>query len=89
MNIEVDVWGSGVSLFNMCTGKYPFEGDNVYRLYEAIGRGHFEMPTDLEPALADLLAGLLRIDPVHRLALHQVTTPISFITRFGRFNCNS
>jgi len=56
----------------MVTGKYPFEGDNVYRLYEAIGRGHFQMPSDLDAPLADLLAGLLRADPAARLSLNQV-----------------
>jgi serine/threonine protein kinase len=28
---KVDIWSSGVTLFNITTGKYPFEGDNIYR----------------------------------------------------------
>ncbi|CAB3364666.1 Hypothetical predicted protein [Cloeon dipterum] len=69
---KVDIWGSGVSLFNMCTGQYPFEGDNVYRLYEAIGRGTFTMPSNLDQPLADLLSGLLCADPNKRFNLNQV-----------------
>jgi len=28
---KVDIWASGVTLFNITTGKYPFQGDNIYR----------------------------------------------------------
>ncbi|XP_077485596.1 lkb1/serine/threonine kinase 11 isoform X3 [Amblyomma americanum] len=68
----VDVWSSGVTLFNITTGKYPFEGDNIYRLFESIGRGHFELPEDVEPALGNLLCGMLHKDPQSRLSLQLV-----------------
>lgn len=69
---KVDVWSSGVTLFNITTGKYPFEGDNIYRLFECIGRGKFELPPDVEPTLGDLLCGMLRKDPEARLSLQLV-----------------
>lgn len=69
---KVDVWSSGVTLFNITTGKYPFEGDNIYRLFECIGRGKFELPPDVEPTLGDLLCGMLRKDPQARLSLQLV-----------------
>lgn len=28
---KVDIWASGVTLYNITTGKYPFQGDNIYR----------------------------------------------------------
>lgn len=28
---KLDIWASGVTLFNMTTGKYPFNGNNVYK----------------------------------------------------------
>ncbi|KAF8794486.1 serine/threonine-protein kinase STK11-like [Argiope bruennichi] len=66
---KVDVWSSGVTLYNFTTGKYPFEGDNIYKLFENIGRGEFEVPNDLDPLLQDLLLGMLRKDPTERFTL--------------------
>lgn len=45
--------------YNFTTGKYPFEGDNIYKLFENIGKGEFEVPADLDPLLQDLLLGNL------------------------------
>lgn len=45
--------------YNFTTGKYPFEGDNIYKLFENIGKGEFEVPADLDPLLQDLLLGML------------------------------
>ncbi|XP_038066594.1 serine/threonine-protein kinase STK11-like [Patiria miniata] len=64
---KVDVWSSGITLFNITTGTFPFEGDNIYRLFENIGKGHFTMPDNISPLLADLLTGMLKTNPDERL----------------------
>lgn len=66
---KVDIWSSGVTLYNFTTGKYPFEGDNIYKLFENIGKGEFEVPADLDPLLQDLLLGMLQKDPNERFTL--------------------
>ena len=43
--------------FNVVSGKYPFEGDNIYRLYETIGKGQFTIPEEAGPLLGSLLEG--------------------------------
>ena len=43
--------------FHFTTGKFPFEGDNVYKLFGVISTGVFEIPPDLSPLLRDLLRG--------------------------------
>ena len=43
--------------FHFTTGKFPFEGDNVYKLFGAISTGVFEMPRDLSALLQGLLRG--------------------------------
>lgn len=69
---KVDIWSSGVTLFNISTGKYPFEGDNIYRLFENIGHGHFEMPEDVDDNLRGLLTGMLQKDPDIRFTIQQI-----------------
>ena len=43
--------------YNITTGKYPFEGENIYKLFENIGRGEFTVPEEVDDTLADLLRG--------------------------------
>lgn len=57
----------------MTTGRYPFEGDNVYRLLEAIGRGEpAPPPTTLGPTLGALLSNMLKRDPELRPNVQEI-----------------
>lgn len=58
--------------YNITTGKYPFEGDNIYKLFENIGRGDFTIPEELEENICSLLKGMLHKDPDLRFTLQQV-----------------
>ena len=58
--------------FHFTTGKFPFEGDNVYKLFGAISTGVFEMPSDLSPLLQDLLRAMLRKDAKERFSVQQI-----------------
>ncbi|XP_043283988.1 serine/threonine-protein kinase STK11 [Venturia canescens] len=69
---KVDIWSCGVTLYNITTGLYPFEGDNIYRLYENIGRGDYTIPGDVEEMLASLLEGMLQKDPEERFTLQEI-----------------
>ncbi|KAI8825103.1 kinase-like domain-containing protein [Fimicolochytrium jonesii] len=71
----VDVWACGVTLFNMLTGRYPFEFDedgNLLTLYEKIVEGNFEMPAEFQPDLKNLLSGMLDKNPKTRLTTDQI-----------------
>ncbi|KAG6446381.1 hypothetical protein O3G_MSEX004455 [Manduca sexta] len=71
--IKVDIWSSGVTLYNMTTGRYPFEGDNVYRLLEAIGRGWpAPPPAWVGASLGALLTAMLARDPALRPGVHDI-----------------
>ncbi|XP_066599176.1 serine/threonine-protein kinase STK11 [Prorops nasuta] len=69
---KVDIWSSGVTLYNITTGQYPFKGDNIYKLYENIGRGEYTIPEEVEETLKSLLEGMLQKDAQDRFSLQQV-----------------
>lgn len=69
---KVDIWSSGVTLYNITTGMYPFEGDNIYKLFENIGKGHYVIPDGVDGLLEDLLRNLLAFDPEARLDIKQI-----------------
>lgn len=81
---KADIWAAGVTLFHFTTGKFPFEGDNVYKLFGAISTGVFEMPKDLSPLLQDLLKGILRKDAKKRLSIQEIRNHSWFIYKHAR-----
>lgn len=58
--------------FNLTSGKYPFEGDNMFRLFENICEKPLVVPEELDPVLKSLLEGMLIKEPSQRMALAQV-----------------
>ncbi|KAK7100957.1 serine/threonine-protein kinase STK11-like isoform X2 [Littorina saxatilis] len=69
---KVDIWCSGVTLYNMTTSLYPFEGDNIYKLFENIGKGKFKIPDSLDNLTADLLKGMMKYEAAERFTLEQI-----------------
>ncbi|KAM9330008.1 serine/threonine-protein kinase STK11 [Gastrophryne carolinensis] len=69
---KVDIWSAGVTLYNITTGLYPFEGDNIYKLFENIGKGDYSIPEECGPLLSDLLRGMLEYDPAKRFSIQHI-----------------
>ncbi|GFR88330.1 serine/threonine-protein kinase stk11 [Elysia marginata] len=69
---KVDVWSSGVTLYNITTGKYPYDGDNIYKLFENISKGDYSIPEGVSEMLSDLLKGMLAYDATVRYTLQQI-----------------
>ncbi|KAG5286185.1 hypothetical protein AALO_G00011990 [Alosa alosa] len=69
---KVDIWSAGVTLYNITTSLYPFEGDNIYKLFENIGKGHYSVPEECGPLLSDLLRGMLEYDPEKRFSIQHI-----------------
>lgn len=69
---KVDVWSAGVTLYNMTTSLYPFEGDNIYKLFENIGKGEFTIPDSVDSLMADLLRGMLMYHAADRFSIQQI-----------------
>lgn len=58
--------------YNITTGLYPFEGDNIYRLFENIGNGVYTIPDEIEDPLRGLITGMLHKDPESRFSTQQI-----------------
>nr|XP_029501934.1 serine/threonine-protein kinase STK11-like isoform X2 [Oncorhynchus nerka] len=69
---KVDIWSAGITLYNITTSLYPFEGDNIYKLFENIGKGDYSVPEECGPALSGLLQGMLEYDPVKRFSIQHI-----------------
>ncbi|KAK2580399.1 hypothetical protein KPH14_006150 [Odynerus spinipes] len=69
---KVDIWSSGVTLYNITTGQYPFEGDTIYKLYENIGKGEYTIPEEVEEPLRSLIAGMLQKEAENRFSLQEI-----------------
>lgn len=69
---KVDVWSSGVTLYNMTTGKYPYEGDNIYKLFNNISQGQYSIPDSVDSLLSNLLKGMLMYEAKERMSIEEV-----------------
>ncbi|XGW06550.1 hypothetical protein V3C99_016675 [Haemonchus contortus] len=69
-----DLWSCGVTLYNMISGLYPFEGAVIMRLFDNIAHAELVMPTNVElnKDLVVLLKGLLTKDAKKRYTIECV-----------------
>lgn len=63
----VDMWASGVLLYLMLTGDYPFKDDSLAMLCQKIVKQEIEIPQTLSSDLQNLLFSLLRKEPIFRI----------------------
>jgi eukaryotic-like serine/threonine-protein kinase len=67
-----DVWALGVLLYQMITGRMPFEPDTLEKLYEQIKKARYLAPSSLNPAISPeletLIAHCLKKKPPERPA---------------------
>ncbi|XP_060576695.1 serine/threonine-protein kinase STK11-like [Ruditapes philippinarum] len=64
------IWQS--HLYNMTTGLYPYEGENIYKLFENIGKGDYVIPDSLDKMLSSLLKEMLQYDASNRISIGEI-----------------
>ena len=52
---ECDIWSMGVVIYQMLTGKMPFNAGSIKDLIDIIEKGEFEMPESFTDELKDLI----------------------------------
>ena len=69
---KIDVWALGCILYQMCSGKAPFSGENLISLgYNIVHNQPSALPSSFSSELLDLVAKLLEKNPSIRPASHE------------------
>jgi serine/threonine-protein kinase 11 len=64
-----DVWALGVTLYQLLFLRLPYFGNNLYEVVSDILQRPLEIPADVEPEIADLLRGMLSVNPAQRFGI--------------------
>eukprot|EP01065_Artemidia_motanka_P047736 TRINITY_DN7546_c0_g1_i1.p1 TRINITY_DN7546_c0_g1~~TRINITY_DN7546_c0_g1_i1.p1 ORF type:complete len:900 (+),score=196.22 TRINITY_DN7546_c0_g1_i1:70-2769(+) len=67
-----DVWALGVTVFALAVGRLPFHAVTRHALQKAILEAPLSPPGTVDPALAEIICGLLKRDPGQRTTLREL-----------------
>ncbi len=67
-----DIWGVGVTLFHLLTGRLPFDEHTKSELYAKILNCKYNLPSSVPPMAARLIKKILVRDPMKRPTLLQI-----------------
>jgi len=70
--VPADVWSSGVLLFVMLVGAFPFTGSTHESLNRRILAGQYTCPPHLSVAAQDLIRRCLQVEPEKRATLQEI-----------------
>ncbi|KAL4855894.1 3-phosphoinositide-dependent protein kinase 1 [Chlorella vulgaris] len=62
-----DLWALGCVAYQMLSGRPPFKSPSEYVTFQKIVDADYEMPKGISQAAADLLRGLLQVEPANRI----------------------
>ena len=69
---SVDIWCIGVLLFELVTGKVPFQGNNIDTLKKNIRNMNIAWPSDISYEAKDLISKILKYNPKDRLTAKEI-----------------
>jgi serine/threonine protein kinase len=67
-----DVWALGVTLYQLLFHKLPFSGSTLFEIVNDIKNHALEIPDDTDPRIAQLLRGMLTVDPMSRYSVEDL-----------------
>ena len=81
---SVDIWNIGILLFELLTGRSPFNGKEEDEVEQQISNVRIKWPLDIETNEKDLISKILKRDPKSRLSLKSILEHPFFVEMFGK-----
>ena len=69
---KVDIWCIGVLLFELITGRVPFQGNDIDTLKYNIRTMKISWPSDISSEAKDLISKILKYNPYDRLTAEEI-----------------
>lgn len=67
-----DIWASGILMFAMLCGQFPFRGQNDKDLYKKIAKGEFTFPNHVSEDARSFITKMLVVNPTARFSAQQL-----------------
>ena len=78
---HIDIWCIGVLLFELITGRVPFQGNDIDTLKYNIRNMNIAWPSDINNEAKDLISKILKYNPEERLTIEEILNHI-FIKKY-------
>ena len=86
-NTKSDIWSLGVLLYEICTFKKPFKGENEQELYKNITNGKYKkIGNKYSKELAELIYKMLKVKYQERISISDIINEEYFISMSKKMN---
>ncbi|KAJ3451308.1 protein kinase [Anaeramoeba flamelloides] len=79
---KADIWGCGVVLFTILSGRLPFDSKNIQKLLSKIKNGDYQMSSSFNELEKDIIRKILRVNPINRISMKEIKNHPFFTSNY-------